>query len=199
LTNASQFLRCFSFSALSEATRHLSETAIACNHRRCDCGEHRQPHLPGRILPALPGCAGPLSFASGKSRGQGSNGRRSHVSPARLGIRSLPMGRRTLFPAFQSGTAEFSFLVHRHDAAQSRHLQLWFAESRGYGNSPPSMERILLSYSPTDQVDFVVFIGNPDHVSADSLINRICARFFARLNSPSALFAPPNSSSALVS
>lgn len=43
--------------------------------------------------------------------------------------------------------------------------------------SPPSMERILVSHGPTDQVDFVVFIGNTNYLPADGPWALICARY----------------------
>jgi len=43
--------------------------------------------------------------------------------------------------------------------------------------NPRAMERVLFSYSPRDEVDFVVFIGNSDHLPADSLFSRLCARY----------------------
>jgi hypothetical protein len=42
--------------------------------------------------------------------------------------------------------------------------------------SPPGMERLLNSDGPTEEVDFVVFIGNTNDLPADSPLGRLCAR-----------------------
>jgi hypothetical protein len=43
--------------------------------------------------------------------------------------------------------------------------------------TPMTMERILVSYSPTDLVDFVVFIGNPNSTPPNSPFSQLCARY----------------------
>jgi hypothetical protein len=48
---------------------------------------------------------------------------------------------------------------------------------QGMEISPPTMEHTLASYSPTDLVDFVVFVGNPNSLPADSPFSRLCERY----------------------
>lgn len=43
--------------------------------------------------------------------------------------------------------------------------------------SPPTMARLLASEGPTEELDFVVFIGNSDKLAADSPFARLCARY----------------------
>ncbi len=43
--------------------------------------------------------------------------------------------------------------------------------------SPPSMERHLVSYSSTEEVDFVLVVGNASSLPADGSIGQICARY----------------------
>jgi hypothetical protein len=43
--------------------------------------------------------------------------------------------------------------------------------------NPLSMGRLLLADGPTTDVDFVVFVGDSDHLTADSLVSRLCARY----------------------
>ena len=39
------------------------------------------------------------------------------------------------------------------------------------------MERILVSYGATDEVDFVVYVGNPNDLPDNSLFRLLCARY----------------------
>ncbi len=43
--------------------------------------------------------------------------------------------------------------------------------------NPMSMGRVLLSDHPANEVDFVVFVGDSEHLSADSMLSRLCARY----------------------
>ena len=49
--------------------------------------------------------------------------------------------------------------------------------SLGTEISPPTMERILVSYGATDEVDFVVYVGNPNDLPDNSLFRLLCARY----------------------
>jgi hypothetical protein len=42
--------------------------------------------------------------------------------------------------------------------------------------NPMSMGRVLLSDHPANEVDFVVFVGDSEHLSADSMLSRLCER-----------------------
>ena len=43
--------------------------------------------------------------------------------------------------------------------------------------SPPTMERLLASVGPSEEVDFVVFVGNTNNLPVDSSFNGLCARY----------------------
>jgi hypothetical protein len=43
--------------------------------------------------------------------------------------------------------------------------------------NPMSMGRVLLSDHPVNEVDFVVFVGDAEHLSADSMLSRLCERY----------------------
>ena len=43
--------------------------------------------------------------------------------------------------------------------------------------NPMSMGRVLLSDHPANEVDFVVFVGDSEHLSGDSMLSRLCERY----------------------